>query len=125
VISSQWQGNEIATCAEIWQAFPPVGGVPDWLSTPEDPAFLASEEPYSYLAGRLIAEGVVDASSCPSGGLLSNGYADNCGLEVAMPEVIEWQNQFDDQIMDVALNSKVPAQLLKNLFALESQFWPG
>jgi hypothetical protein len=125
VISTQWQGKEIATCAQVWQAFPPVGGVPDWLTTPEDPAFLASEEPYAYLAGRLIAEGVVDASSCPSGGLLSNGYADNCGLEVAMPDVIVWQNQFDDQIMQVANDTKVPAQLLKNLFAQESQFWPG
>lgn len=125
VISTQWQGNEIATCAQVWQSFPPVGGVPDWLSTPEDPAFLTTEEPYSYLAGRLIANGVVDASSCSSGGLQSNGYADNCGLEVAMPEVIVWQNQFDDQILQVANGTKVPAQLLKNLFAQESQFWPG
>jgi len=125
VISSQWQGNEIATCAQVWQAFPPVGGVPDWLSTPEDPAFLATEQPYAYLAGRLIAEGVVSAATCPSGGLLSNGYADNCGLELAMPEVIVWQNQFDDQIMQVANDTKVPAQLLKNIFAQESQFWPG
>jgi hypothetical protein len=125
VISTQWQGNEIATCSQVWQAFLPVGGAPDWLSTPEDPAFLATEEPYAYLAGRLIDNGVVDASSCPSGGLLSNGYADNCGLELAMPEVIVWQNQFDDQIIQVANDTKVPAQLLKNLFAKESQFWPG
>lgn len=125
VISTQWIGNDIATCSDVWQSFPPVGGVPEWLSTPEDPAFLASEEPYSYLAGRLIAEGAVDASSCPSGGLLSNGYADNCGLEVAMPEVIVWQNQFDEQIIVIATQTKVPAQLLKNLFAQESQFWPG
>lgn len=125
VLSSQWQGEEIATCAQVWQAFPPVGGVPTWLSTPEDPAFLASEKPYSYLAGRLIAQGVVDASSCSGGGLLSNGYADNCGLDLAMPEVKAWQNQFDDQIMQVAMETKVPAQLLKNLFAQESQFWPG
>ena len=125
VISSQWQGNEIATCAEVWQAFPPVGGVPEWLSTPEDPAFLATEQPYSYLAGRLIAQGMVDASTCPGTGLLSNGYADNCGLELAMPEVIVWQNQFDEQIMQVATDTRVPAQLLKNLFAQESQFWPG
>ena len=125
IISTQWEGNEIATCAQEWQAFPPVGGVPDWLSTPEDSAFLATEQPYAYLAGRLIAEGVVSASTCPSGGLLSNGYADNCGLELAMPKVIVWQNQFDDQIMQVANDTKVPAQLLKNLFAQESQFWPG
>lgn len=125
VISTQWQGNEIATCAQVWQAFPPVGGVPDWLSTPEDPAFLATEEPFAYLAGRLITQGVVNASSCSGGGLLSNGYADNCGLDLAMPKVIIWQNQFDDQIMQVAKDTKVPAQLLKNLFAQESQFWPG
>ncbi|OGN98165.1 MAG: hypothetical protein A2Z71_05125 [Chloroflexi bacterium RBG_13_50_21] len=125
IISSQWQGSDLATCSQVWQAFPPVGGVPDWLSTPEDAAFLATEQPYSYLAGRLIAQGVVNASSCPSGGLLSNGYADNCGLELAMPQVIIWQNQFDDQIMQAANDIKVPAQLLKNLFAQESQFWPG
>jgi hypothetical protein len=125
VISTQWEGNEIATCAQEWQAFPPVGGVPDWLSTPEDPAFLATEQPYAYLAGRLIAQGVVSASTCLSSGLLSNGYADNCGLELAMPKVIVWQNQFDGQIMQVANDTKVPAQLLKNLFAQESQFWPG
>jgi hypothetical protein len=125
VISSQWKGNQLATCAEVWQAFPPVGGVPEWLSTPEDSAFLATEQPYAYLAGRLIAQGIVNASSCPGGGLLSNGYADNCGISLAMPEVIIWQNQFDDQIMQVAVDTKVPAQLLKNLFAQESQFWPG
>lgn len=125
VISNQWRGNEIATCSDIWQAFPPVGGVPNWLSTPEDPAFLATEQPYAYLAGRLIAQGVVSASSCPSGGLLSNGYADNCGLDLAMPEVIVWQNQFDQQIIQVAMDTRVPAQLLKNMFAQESQFWPG
>jgi len=125
VISSQWTGNELATCSQVWQAFPPIGGVPEWLSTPEDVAFLATEEPYSYLAGRLIASGAVNASSCPGGGLLSNGYADNCGLELAMPEVFIWQNQFDGQILQVANDIKVPAQLLKNIFAQESQFWPG
>jgi hypothetical protein len=125
VISDQWQGSELATCAQVWQAFPPVGGVPDWLSTPEDAAFLATEQPYAYLAGRLISQGAVNGSTCPSGGLLSNGYADNCGMELAMPQVIIWQNQFDDQIMQVANDVKVPAQLLKNLIAQESQFWPG
>ena len=125
VLSSQWQGNEIASCAQVWQAFPPVGGSPEWLSTPDDPAFLATEEPYSYLAGRLIAEGLVDTSTCPGGGLLSNGYADTCGMELALPMVIDWQNRFDTQIIQVANDTGVPAQLLKNLFAQESQFWPG
>jgi hypothetical protein len=125
VISSQWLGAPLASCAKVWQAFPPVGGPPDWLTTPETPALMETDIPYNYLAGRLIAEGLVDSSSCPGNGLLPNGYADACGLELAMPMVQEWQNQFDARIIEVANTSAVPGQLIKNLFAQESQFWPG
>jgi len=125
VISSQWQGAPLATCARIWDAFPPLGGPPDWLKTPDQPVLLASEEPYYYLAGRLIFQGAVDASACLGGGLLPNGYADACGLEIARPLVEIWQNQFDARIVDVARATGIPAQLMKNLFAQESQFWPG
>ena len=125
VISSQWRGTQLASCAQVWQAFPPVGGPPEWLTTPETPELLATDVPYSYLAGRLISQGLVDASACPGGGLLANGYADACGLEVARPMVEEWQNQFDLQIIQVAQDTGVPAQLMKNIFAQESQFWPG
>ena len=61
----------------------------------------------------------------PAGGLETNGYANTCGLEVARPEVTSWQNQFDARIIQVAQESGVPATLMKNLFAQESQFWPG
>ncbi|RPI31011.1 MAG: hypothetical protein EHM70_12500 [Chloroflexota bacterium] len=125
VLSSQWRDGPLPACALTWQALPPIGGPPAWLSTPEIPELLASDVPYAFLAGRLIAQGVVDASECPSGGLLANGYADACGLEKALPAVEEWQNQFDARIIEVAKNTGVPAQLLKNLFAQESQFWPG
>ncbi len=125
VLSTQWRGKEIASCAQTWQAFPPVGGPPAWLTTPEVPALMATDEPYHYLAGRLIAQGLVDASACAGGGLLANGYADACGLEAALPLVQEWQDQFDAQIIAVAQETGVPAQLMKNLFAVESQFWPG
>jgi hypothetical protein len=125
VISSQWQGETIVTCARIWQAFPPIGGPPDWLSTPEASPSLASGEPYYYLAGRLISQGLVDVTGCPAGGLLPNGYADACGLERARPMVAEWQNQFDERLVEVAQSTGIPAQLMKNLFAQESQFWPG
>jgi hypothetical protein len=36
-----------------------------------------------------------------------------------------WQNQFDARIIEVAKDTGVPSQLMKNLFAQESQFWPG
>jgi hypothetical protein len=125
VISTQWRGAQVASCSDIWEAFPPLGGVPEWLANPTQPELLATDRAYFYLAGRLIAQGVVDASACPQGGLLPNGYADACGLEKARPAVEAWQNQFDPPIIAAAQEHGVPSQLLKNLFAQESQFWPG
>jgi hypothetical protein len=57
--------------------------------------------------------------------VLPSGYADACGMERARLVVQEWQNQFDERIIEVANQTGVPGQLLKNLFAQESQFWPG
>ncbi len=125
VLSSQWKGVRLASCSEIWNTFAPVGGPPHWLSTPQDASELSSDIPYSYLSANLILEGVVDASSCPDGGLLPGGGANECGQEVARPAAEAWQNQFDNLIMRAAQDTGVPAQLLKNLFARESQFWPG
>jgi hypothetical protein len=125
VISSQWQGTPLTSCAAIWEAFPPIGEPPAWLSTPNQFELLASEEPYYYLAGRLIVQGLVDVSDCSGSGLLPNGYADICGLEKSRPVLAEWQNQFDKRIIKVSKDTGVPAQLMKNLFAQESQFWPG
>jgi hypothetical protein len=125
VLGKQWRGAQIASCAQIWQAFPPVGGPPSWLTTPEVPDLLATDTPYYFLAGQLITQGLVDASGCPVGGLLANGYADVCGLEAARPLVVDWQNRFDERIIAVARETGVPGQLMKNLFAQESQFWPG
>jgi hypothetical protein len=96
------------------------------LTTPRDPAELNSDIPYSYLSANLILQGAVDASACPDGGLLPNDNgANECGQEAARPAVEEWQNQFDKLILSAADDTGVPAQLLKNLFARESQFWPG
>lgn len=125
VISSQWVGEPIASCARIWEAFPAAGPQPPWLSSPTDSDLIASDFAYFYLAGRLIAQGVVDASSCATGGLLPNGYADTCGIEKARSLLTIWQNQFDESIINASQKTGVPAQLLKNLFAQESQFWPG
>jgi hypothetical protein len=102
-----------------------VAGSISWLKSPKQPTLLTSDGAYYYLAGRLISQGIVDASHCSSTGLLPNGYADACGLEAAAPQVIAWQNQFDERIVQVSKETGVPAQLMKNLFAQESQFWPG
>jgi hypothetical protein len=125
VLSSQWQGQAVATCSDSWSVFPPVGGPPEWLTTPTQSEELSSDIPYTYLAANLILQGVVDASACVDGGLLPDGGVNQCGLEQSRPAVIEWQNQFDALILSTAEETAVPARLLKNLFARESQFWPG
>ncbi|MGD2253092.1 MAG: hypothetical protein PVF70_09290 [Anaerolineales bacterium] len=123
VISSQWQGVEPSSCAVIWDVFPPSSGLPAWLQTPEAPEGLSSTLPYAYLAGRLIRFGLVDAGDCIYQGLLPNGYADSCGQSRATAAVQEWQNQFDEIIHATAVEKNMPARLIKNLFASETQFW--
>jgi hypothetical protein len=125
VLSTQWQGQAVATCADSWASFPPVGGPPEWLTTPVNSEELSSDIPYTYLAANLILQGVVDARACPDGGLLPGGGVNQCGLEKARDAVNEWQNRFDTLILTTAQETGVPARLLKNLFARESQFWPG
>ena len=126
VLSPQWQGQSVATCADAWKVFPPVGGPPAWLTTPKQSEELSSDIPYTYLAAALILQGEVNASTCADGGLVAGGGGVNqCGLEAARPAVKEWQNQFDELILTTAQQTGVPARLLKNLFARESQFWPG
>jgi hypothetical protein len=126
VLSTQWQGIRVATCADSWQAFPPVGGPPEWLVTPNRAKDLKTQVSYSYLAANLIVAGAVDASQCMDGGLLPVGFGANaCGIKVATPQVVKWQNRFNQIILKVARDTGVPAELLKRLFALESQFWPA
>jgi len=125
VLSDQWAGVPVATCVGAWGVLPPIGGPPDWLSTPTDSETLGTQIPYNYLAANLIRSGMVDASSCGDGGLLPDGGASACGMEVARDAVNAWQNQFDEIILNTARDTGVPAHLLKNLFAIESQFWPG
>jgi len=125
VLSSQWLGEGRSTCSEIWQAFLPIDGPPDWLRTPQLAEQLETDNDYYLLAGMLIKQGMVDAGHCPSGGLETNGAATTCGMEAAKPFVDEWQNQFNSEIIQVANQTGVPAQLMKNIFSRESQFWPG
>lgn len=125
VLSSQWKGGRLASCVETWQVFPDVGGPPAWLTSPDTPEELHSSFPYYLLASMLIQNGEVDASSCPNGGIQSPRVANTCGIEAAMSRLEEWQNRFDLEILQVSKDTGVPAQVMKNIFSRESQFWPG
>lgn len=125
VLSSRWRDGESASCAETWQVFPDIGGPPDWLRSPETAEELESDVAYYYLAGALITYGVVDASTCLDGGLQAPNIASPCGVEVAKPQLIEWQNRFDQDILKASQETGIPARLLKNVFSRESQIWPG
>jgi hypothetical protein len=125
VLSTQWRGKPNATCSIAWQSFPPPEGLPAWLLTPSSPEGLQSEVSYVYLAGNLIQQGAVNVEACLDGGVYADGTATPCGVAAARMAVTDWQNRFDSLILDVARQGEVPAQLLKNLFSRESQFWPG
>jgi hypothetical protein len=125
VLSSRWRGEPLLECALTWDAFPPVGRIPNWLTTPEDQSELATDLPLDLLAARLIQWGFVEAEECPFRGFLASGFASNCGIEQTREYVDEWQDRFDARILRTAKQVDVPAILLKNLFAQESQFWPG
>ncbi len=100
-------------------------GAMELLSYSVDPETLASSRSLLYLAGRMIKNGMIAADDCPGGGLLPSGAANRCGEARAQETVVEWQNQFDEAIIQAAEQTQVPPRLLKNLFVQESQLWPG
>ena len=95
-----------------------------WVYVPESADQLYTENEYFYLAGELIAAGVVDASDCPGGGLLANGFANACGMVQAKPTVIIVQNLMNEPILQAFYDVGTPPVLLKQLISIESQFWP-
>jgi hypothetical protein len=95
-----------------------------WLYIPKDPSELATTEDYGYLSGQLIKAGVVDASSCPLGGLWADGYASPCGLARTRQVSLHLQNVYDDAILAAGKDIGVPPVMIKQLIRYESQFWP-
>jgi hypothetical protein len=114
-------------CAEIWEIVPDYANLPNWLTTPDRPEQIYSKVSLYFLAAMLIHNDAVDASECENGGIsLDNQWVANvCGLSKAYPAVIDWQNRFNKVILEVSQETGVPAQLMKNIFSRESQFWPG
>ncbi|MEJ5314872.1 hypothetical protein [Anaerolinea thermophila] len=114
-------------CAAVWEIVPDYASLPNWLTTPSRPEHLYSKISLYFLAAMLIKNKAVDASGCANGGLSTENewVANNCGLSVAYAAVVQWQNRFNEVILNVAQETGVPAQLMKNIFSRESQFWPG
>ena len=87
---------------------------------------LWTDDPLTWLAGRLIWFGVV-RPTCKGGtsGLDPETLAANgCGMDAARGEISKWQNQWDADIYAAAADRRIPARLLKRMIAVESQFWP-
>jgi len=103
----------------------PVGiDLDNWLVDPKSSDELVTAVAFTHLGGELIQSGLAGVDSCTDGGLLANGKASPCGMSAARAEVIGWQNLFNEAIYQSALDTHVPARLLKGMFAQESQFWP-
>lgn len=110
-------------CTESYGAAPEQTS--DWLSVDIELSDLATQNRYDLLAGHLLQRGLVDGSACPAGGIYPDGSPNGCGLEVAYPVMLRWQNQYDQTILVSAAASNVPPYLLKGMIAAESQFWPA
>ena len=111
-------------CSNTWGAYDEVNA--KWDDFVQAPYELNTKKTLHTLATQLLLNGIVDASSCPAGGLsLSLDWPTACGLEKATPKMIEWQNQYDDYIWLASKDDGIPPKILKTMFEIESQFWPG
>ena len=97
----------------------------DWLFIPQSAAELHTELKYPFLAGQIIINGSIDASSCPAGGLRADNYANACGMALTQPLVTQLQNMYDEAILQAWEDSGVPPVMLKQMIRYESEFWPG
>jgi len=93
---------------------------------PYGSASLATQEPYTWLAGQLIWWGYTqgDCGEGWSGIDVATLTATPCGVTGALDAVVDWQNQFDREIWGTAKEYQVPPKLLKGVIGIESQFWP-
>jgi predicted CXXCH cytochrome family protein len=117
-----YAGNPRGGRDPIWSAR--TSGIPSWVDMAVSPSQLYTEYQFARLSGRLIHFGAVDGSGCFNRGLAEDGTATDCGMQSARQQSFQWQNQFNNAILETSQRSGVPPVLLKNIFAWESQFWP-
>jgi len=119
--------SPIYSCAEAWgSSMSQMRSSSPWLSTAfSKGAEINTKVKYEYLAGRLLRFGIASAPECSNNGLSADGNATQCGVDAAYPKVVEWQNLFNDSIVQSSSTYMIPAVVLKGVFAQESQFWPG
>jgi len=89
------------------------------------PVTIATDENYYLLAGKLIWFGIAKAA-CEGGysGVDAETFAATpCGMAGARDKMIAWQNSLDADILAAAREWNVPAPLLKDIIAKETQFW--
>lgn len=114
----------VDSCAVAW-------GVKDeenarWDSFVQFPYQINTQKTLHTLARNLILNGIVDTNACTFGGLsIGLDWPTACGLELATPKMIEWQNQYDEYIWLAGKDDGIPPKVLKTLIEVESQFWPG
>jgi len=109
----------------LWGIFPPADLVGyKILDQPLSVKYLFTTNRYIYLASHLIQSGFVDASQCPNGGFYSDGSANPCGENASADQLLDWQNQYDENIFEAAKKYNIPARVLKGIISQESQFWP-
>ncbi|HSG42623.1 MAG TPA: hypothetical protein VLA72_05660 [Anaerolineales bacterium] len=114
----------VDSCAVAW-------GVKDeenarWDSFVQFPYQINTQKTLHTLARNLILNGIVDTAACEFGGLsVGLDWPTACGLELAAPKMIEWQNQYDEYIWLAGKEEGIPPKILKTLIEIESQFWPG
>ena len=100
------------SCSNIWNVDDKIGE--SWAQFPDTPFQLNTDKIQHLLVARMIVNGIVDASDCPSGGVSSGlDYPTGCGLERANEKMIEWQNQYDLKIWSTSLEVGIPPRILK------------
>jgi len=111
-------------CANVWGKRDEENA--SWDNFAQFPFQINTDKTLHTLTARLILNGVVDASDCPTGGLsLGLDWPTSCGLKKASAVVTAWQNQFDGYVWLASRDQGIPPKIMKSLLEYESQFWPG